>query len=118
VITIKAFALEGAITMNKLGLLEGVGALLLNGAAIAKAEYEISVNQYEDGFPLAFGWMRVSKHVIPLIDESDGSYTLRLKNSEQVELALDKVCEDIINFDLTDEKSLSRCWAVIFSEWV
>jgi hypothetical protein len=103
---------------NKLGVLEGVGVLLLNGEVIAKAKYDISVNYDAGGLSLAFGWMRVSKHAIPLVEQSDSRYVLRLDDSEWLELALDGTNEDIINFDVTEEKSLSRCCAIICSELV
>lgn len=87
--------------MNKLGSLTGVGALLLDGELVAKAEYEITVNQDDAGLKLAFGWMRVSNQVIGLIDQSTGNYSLKLENSGSVELALGEITGNTINFDVS-----------------
>jgi hypothetical protein len=87
--------------MSKLGSLSGIGALLLDGDPIAKAEYEIVVNQDDAGRKLAFGWMRISKHAIGLIDVSTGNYSLELQDSRRVELVLGEAAENVINFDVS-----------------
>jgi hypothetical protein len=95
-----ALTIEGGVVMNKLGSLTGVGALLLNGELIAKAQYEIMVNGDETGLRLAFGSMQVSDQVIKVMEQSSGSYTLSLENSGVVELVFTEIVGNIIHFDV------------------
>ena len=71
--------------MNKLGSLTGVGALLLNGSLIAKAQYEIMVNGDETRLRLAFASMQVSDQAIKVMEQSSGNYTLSLEKSGVVD---------------------------------
>jgi hypothetical protein len=79
----------------------GVGALLLNGALIAKVHYEIMVNGDETGLRLAFGSMQVSDQAIKVMEQSSGNYTLSLEKSGVVELVFTEVVGNTINFDVS-----------------
>jgi len=87
--------------MIKLGSLEGTGALLLSGGAIANVEYGISISNDDVGLKLAFGWMRVTDQALKIIDQNEGRYCLRLeKDAGEVELAFDQFEGNLITFDV------------------
>jgi hypothetical protein len=86
--------------MNKFGTLRGTGALRLDGDAIAKAQYEILINEDEAGKKLAFGSLQVSHHTINLVDVSDGDYSLELEGGATIELVLTEIGPGFIKFDI------------------
>jgi hypothetical protein len=88
--------------MHKLGSLRGVGSLCLDGELIGKAEYEIDINQSGNQTKLAFGWMVVNAHVVALVDQSIGDFTLDLANGAgTVQLALGEISGNTIQFDVS-----------------
>jgi hypothetical protein len=87
--------------MNRFKSSQGVGALYRDGDLVGRADYEMTINQYDDGTQLAFGWMRVSARVVSLINESVGSFTLELEKSGKVELTIGQINGDTVNFDIS-----------------
>ena len=88
--------------MHKITSLEGIGALHLNGELIGRADYEIAINQDDDGKKLAFGSMAVNARVLGLINNGVGAFTLQLeKNSTSIDLILGDLVGNRVNFDIS-----------------